>query len=315
MIEAAFHVAEKLFGLRFVAREGLDLYHPDVRAFEVLDRDGRHVALFLADDFARPSKRSGAWMSAFRSQEKLAGDVRPIILNVLNVAKPGAGRKTLLSLDEARTLFHEFGHALHGMLSDVTFPRISGTSVPTDFVELPSQLYEHWVLQPQVLEKFARHHKTGKPMPETLRKRLEAARNFNQGFATVEYTSCALVDLALYAEPDLKALDVDEFEAKTLKDLGMPAEIVMRHRLPHFMHIMGGYSAGYYSYLWSEVMDADAFAAFEETGNIFDKKTAAKLKEFIYAAGNRRDPHEAYIAFRGRPPQIEGLLKKRGLAA
>lgn len=315
MIDAAFDCAHKLFGLTFKELPKSPKYHPDVRAWEVTAKDGTHAGVFLGDYFARPTKQSGAWMSHFRRQHMIGKGQTPVIVNVLNFTKGAEGEPTLLSFDDARTLFHEFGHGLHGLLSSVTYPSISGTSVSRDFVELPSQLYEHWLSTPQVLEKFARHYQTGKPMPEKLRKRLEAARNFNQGFATVEYTACALVDMALYAEQDLKALDVDAFESKTLAALGMPSEIVMRHRLPHFMHIMGGYSAGYYSYLWSEVMDADAFAAFEETGNVFDKKTAAKLKEFIYAAGNRRDPHEAYIAFRGRPPQIDGLLKKRGLAA
>jgi peptidyl-dipeptidase Dcp len=315
MIDAAFDCAHKLFGLSFKELPEAPKYHPDARAWEVTAKDGTHIGVFLGDYFARPTKQSGAWMSHFRRQHKIGKGQSPIIVNVLNFTKGGDGEPTLLSFDDARTLFHEFGHGLHGLLSCVTYPSIAGTSVSRDFVELPSQLYEHWLSTPQVLEKFARHYKTGKPMPEQLRKRLEAARNFNQGFATVEYTACALVDMALYAAQDLKTLDVDRFEAKTLAELGMPSEIVMRHRLPHFMHIMGGYSAGYYSYLWSEVMDADAFAAFEEAGNIFDKKTAGRLKEFIYAAGNRRDPHEAYIAFRGRPPRIDGLLKKRGLAA
>ncbi len=315
MIAAAFDCAHKLFGLNFKELPKAPKYHPEVRAWEVTAKDGTHVGVFLGDYFARPTKQSGAWMSHFRHQHKIGKGQSPVIVNVLNFTKGAEGEPALLSFDDARTLFHEFGHGLHGLLSAVTYPSIAGTSVSRDFVELPSQLYEHWLSTPQVLEKFARHYKTGKPMPDNLRKRLEAARNFNQGFATVEYTACALVDMALYAAQDLRSLDVDAFEAQTLKELGMPAEIVMRHRLPHFMHIMGGYSAGYYSYLWSEVMDADAFAAFEETGNIFDKKTAAKLKEYIYSAGNRRDPHEAYIAFRGRPPQIDGLLKKRGLAA
>jgi peptidyl-dipeptidase Dcp len=315
MIAAAFDCAHKLFGLNFKELPKAPKYHPDVRAWEVTAKDGTHIGVFLGDYFARPAKRSGAWMSHFRHQHNIGKGQTPVIVNVLNFTKGADGEPTLLSFDDARTLFHEFGHGLHGLLSSVTYPSIAGTSVSRDFVELPSQLYEHWLSTPQVLEKFARHYKTGKPMPDNLRKRLEAARNFNQGFATVEYTACALVDMALYAAQDLTSLDVDEFEAKTLSELGMPAEIVMRHRLPHFMHIMGGYSAGYYSYLWSEVMDADAFAAFEEAGNIFDKKTAAKLKEFIYSAGNRRDPHEAYVAFRGRPPEIDGLLKKRGLAA
>ncbi len=315
MIGAAFDCATRLFGLRFKERKDLPRYHPEVRTWEVLDKTGAHVGIFMGDYFARPSKRSGAWMSAFRSQHKLAKGQSPIIVNVLNFAKGADGEAVLLSFDDARTLFHEFGHALHGLLSNVTYPSISGTAVSRDFVELPSQLYEHWLSTPEVLEKHALHYKTGKPMPKALRQRLAAARNFNQGFATVEYTSSALVDMALYSAEGTPIGDVERFERETLSDIGMPDEIVMRHRLPHFMHIMSGYAAGYYSYLWSEVMDADAFAAFEESGDVFHRPTAKKLYEFIYSAGNRRDPHAAYVAFRGRPPKIDGLLKKRGLAA
>ncbi|MGE0054661.1 MAG: M3 family metallopeptidase [Hyphomicrobium sp.] len=315
MIKAAFACAKRLFGLSFRELKDVPRYHPDVRVFEVKARDGSHVGIFMGDYFARPTKQSGAWMSNFRRQHGIGKGQSPIIVNVLNFTKGRVGEPALLSFDDARTLFHEFGHALHGLLSNVTYPSISGTSVSRDFVELPSQLYEHWLSTPQVLEEFATHYKTGKPMPAKLRKRMEAARNFNQGFATVEYTACAMVDMALYAEPAKHSIDIEKFEAETLAKLGMPREIAMRHRLPHFMHIMGGYSAGYYSYLWSEVMDADAFSAFEETGNVFDPKTANRLREFIYSAGNRRDPHQAYVAFRGRAPKIDGLLKKRGLAA
>jgi peptidyl-dipeptidase Dcp len=232
----------------------------------------------------------------------------------MNFAKSEEGQPSLLSLDDARTLFHEFGHGLHGLLSDVTYPSISGTSVTRDFVELPSQLYEHWLMVPEVLEKFALHHETGKPMPAKLLARIKKARNFNQGFSTIEYLASAFVDMELHAQEDEGEIDVDAFERGTLDRLGMPREIVMRHRIPHFLHIMGGYAAGYYSYLWSEVMDADAFAAFQETGNPFDAATAKKLHKYIYSGGNQRDPLEAYVAFRGRPPEIAGLLKKRGLA-
>lgn len=315
VIGAAFTCATRLFGLRFKERKDLPRYHPEVRVWEVLDKAGTHVGIFMGDYFARPSKRSGAWMSAFRSQHKLAKGQSPIIVNVLNFAKGADGEPALLSFDDARTLFHEFGHALHGLLSDVTYPSISGTAVSRDFVELPSQLYEHWLSTTEVLEKHALHYKTGKAMPKALRDKLFAARNFNQGFATVEYTSSALVDMALYSAEGDPIGDIERFEEETLKGIGMPAEIVMRHRLPHFMHIMSGYAAGYYSYMWSEVMDADAFAAFEEAGDVFHRPTAKKLYEFIYSAGNRRDPHTAYVAFRGRPPKIDGLLKKRGLAA
>jgi peptidyl-dipeptidase Dcp len=315
MIDAAFDCANRLFGLQFREIEGFTGYHPDVRAWEVLDKSGAHAGLFIGDYFARASKRSGAWMSGFRTQHKLGKGQKPIIVNVLNFAKGADGEPSLLSFDDARTLFHEFGHGLHGLLSNVTYPSIAGTSVSTDFVELPSQLYEHWLSTPEVLGKYAVHTKTGKPMPASLHNRLKAARNFNQGFATVEYTASALVDMALYQANAADIADIEKFETETLARIGMPREIVMRHRLPHFMHIIGGYGAGYYSYLWSEVMDADAFAAFEEAGDVFDPATARKLKEFIYSAGNRRDPHDAYVAFRGRPPKIDGLLKKRGLAA
>jgi peptidyl-dipeptidase Dcp len=233
----------------------------------------------------------------------------------MNFAKAGPGEATLLSIDDARTLFHEFGHALHGLLSSVTYPTLSGTNVERDFVELPSQLYEHWLLQPQVLRRFARHYRTGKPISSAVVKRLQAARNFNQGFQTVEYLAAAIVDLELHVRKDRKRLDVDSFETDVLASLGMPEEIVMRHRIPHFQHIIGGYAAGYYSYLWSEVMDADAFQAFEDAGDVFDRKTARRLYETIYSAGGQRAPGEAYKAFRGRPPTTKALLAKRGLAA
>ncbi len=314
IIVAAFDCANRLFGLSFTALDDLPRYHSDVRAWEVTNRRGEHVGLFLGDYFARPSKRSGAWMSSFRGQHKLGKGSRPIIVNVMNFAKGAEGEPALLSFDDARTLFHEFGHGLHGLLSDVTYPSLWGTSVSRDFVELPSQLYEHWLAQPDVLTRFARHYKTGKPMPARLLKKLKAARNFNQGFATVEFTASALADMKLYAATPPPA-DVDKFEAEVLGDIEMPAEIVMRHRLPHFMHIVSGYAAGYYSYMWSEVMDADAFAAFEEAGDIFDRKTADRLKRYIYSAGNMRDPEAAYVKFRGRPPAVEGLLKNRGFVS
>jgi peptidyl-dipeptidase Dcp len=312
VIAAAFACASRLFGLKFVERDDVPVYHPDVRVWEVRDKKGGHVGLFLGDYFARASKRSGAWMSNFRAQHKLGKGSRPIITNVMNFAQGTEGEPTLLSFDDARTLFHEFGHALHGLLSDVTYPSLWGTSVSRDFVELPSQLYEHWLMQPAVLAEFALHCKTGKPMPAKLLKRLKAARNFNQGFHTVEYTASALADMKLYSAPAEARGDIVAFEKAVLDDISMPAEIVMRHRLPHFMHIVSGYAAGYYSYMWSEVMDADAFAAFEEAGDIFDARIAGRLKRHIYAAGNRVDPHAAYVAFRGRPPATESLLKKRG---
>jgi peptidyl-dipeptidase Dcp len=315
MIDAQFETARRLFGLTFTPAD-VPLYHPDARAWEVKDAEGRHIGLFIGDYFARGSKHSGAWMTLLRDQEKLTGNVRPIILNVCNFSKPAAGEPALLSLDDARTLFHEFGHGLHGLMSNVTYPLLAGTSVPSDFVELPSQLYEHWLEVPEILQKYALHARTGKPMPKALLDRLLATRTFNQGFAIVEYTSSALVDLDLHAVPEPGVLDIDVFERKTLDAIKMPGEIVMRHRLPHFQHLFcgGGYAAAYYSYLWSEVLDADAFEAFAETGNAFDPETAKRLRDFIYTAGNLRDPSEAYIAFRGRLPAVDALLKKRGIA-
>ena len=314
IIEAAFHTAGRLFGVGFKPRPDVPVYHPDVRAFEVTDRDGRHVGLFLGDYFARPSKRSGAWMSKYRGQRRFGSERRAIIVNVMSFAKGASGQPTLLSLDDARTLFHEFGHALHGLLSDVTYGSLAGTSVSRDFVELPSQLYEHWLLTPEILGRFARHHQTGAPMPSELVERIRAARTFNQGFATVEYLASALVDMEFHQLSSADGIDPAALEAATLQRLGMPAGIVMRHRTPHFQHVFsGGYTAGYYSYLWSEVLDADAFQAFEEAGDVFAAGVADKLKRYVYAAGNLRDPAEAYTAFRGRLPTIEGLLKKRGL--
>ncbi|HEX8416664.1 MAG TPA: M3 family metallopeptidase, partial [Methylobacterium sp.] len=286
VIAASFDTASRLFGLRFEELADFPRYHPDVRAWAVRDADGSEIGLFLGDYFARASKRSGAWMSAFRSQERLAGDIKPIIVNVMNFARAPDGEVTLLSFDDARTLFHEFGHALHGLLSDVTYPLLAGTAVSGDFVELPSQLYEHWFEQPEMLRTHARHHRTGEPMPEDLLKRLLAARTFNQGFSTVEYTASAIVDMTLHlSNGGEEGLDVAAFEADALERIAMPAEIAMRHRSPHFAHIFSGdgYAAGYYSYLWSEVLDADAFDAFREAGDIFDRDTARKLHDFIYA--------------------------------
>jgi peptidyl-dipeptidase Dcp len=315
MIEAAFFTAEKLFGVSFKERSDVPAYHPDVRAWEVTGANGEPVGLFLGDYFGRTSKRSGAWMSNFRSQEKLAGNIRPIIVNVMNFSKAGDGSSTLLSFDDARTLFHEFGHALHGLLSDVTYRMISGTNVATDFVEFPSQLFEHWLEEPELLRRFARHEKTGEPMPEAMLKRLLEARTFNQGFATVEYTACALVDLDLHLSGDVDDLDISDFEQRSLEKLGMPEAIVMRHRPTHFAHLFTGdhYAAGYYSYMWSEVLDADGFAAFKEAGDIFDAETAKRLKDFVYSAGYLREPADAYRAFRGRMPDPAALMKKRGL--
>jgi peptidyl-dipeptidase Dcp len=316
MIAAVFYTAEQLFGLAFEARPDIALYHPDARAWAVRDKAGRAIGLFIGDYFARASKHGGAWMGAYRDQEKLDGEILPIIVNVLNFVKPPPSEACLLSFDDARTLFHEFGHALHGLLSDVTFPSLAGTNVASDFVEFPSQLYEHWFEQREVLRRFARHHQTGAPMPDELIEKLIAARQFNQGFLTVEYAASALVDLALHSDPAGADLDIVAFERDTLARLGMPEAIAMRHRLTHFTHVFAGdgYASGYYSYLWSEVLDADGFAAFAEAGDIFAPEVAERLKQHVYAAGNRVDPETAYAAFRGRPASPEPLLKKRGLA-
>jgi peptidyl-dipeptidase Dcp len=286
IIEAAFYTANRLFGLTFVARPDITGWHPDVRVHEVRGPDGGHRGVFFGDYFARPSKRSGAWMTTLREQEKLSGDIRPLVVNVMNFNKGGEGAPTLLSFDDARTLFHEFGHALHALLSDVTYPLVSCTNVLTDWVELPSQLYEHWLERPEILSRFAVHYRTGTPMPDDLMRRLLAARTFNQGFATVEYVACALVDLAIHEQGGAD-FDVTKAESSALARIGMPDEIVMRHRPPHFAHIFAGshYASGYYSYMWSEVLDADAFAAFEETGDIFDPPTARALHDHVYAAG------------------------------
>lgn len=314
VIEACFDVANRLFGVSFVERKGIPAWHPDVRAFEVKNADGSHRALFLADYFARPSKRSGAWMSSLQSGYRLGKGSSPIIYNIMNFAKPAEGEPALLSLDEAKTLFHEFGHALHGMLTDVTWPSVSGTSVSRDFVELPSQLYEHWLTVPEVLEKHALHYKTGEAMPKALLDKMLAARTFGAGFNTVEFTSSALVDMAYHARAEAPENPLG-FEAETLKALHMPDAIVMRHRTPHFQHVFSGegYSAGYYSYMWSEVLDADAFAAFEETGNAFDPAMAERLRKYIYSAGGSADPEELYTAFRGKMPTPDAMMEKRGL--
>ncbi|MEM1007042.1 MAG: M3 family metallopeptidase, partial [Pseudomonadota bacterium] len=308
MIDAAFACANRLFGLNFAPLD-IPLYHPDCRAWEVT-RNGRHVAVFIGDYFARGSKRSGAWCSAMRSQAKFPDTQTPIVINVCNFAK---GDPALLSYDDARTLFHEFGHALHQMLSDVTYESISGTSVARDFVELPSQLYEHWLEVPEVLAEFATHAQTGDPMPNEMLEKVLKAANFDQGFQTVEYVASALVDLAFHDGP--APADPMAKQAEVLQGLGMPRAIGMRHATPHFAHVFAGdgYSAGYYSYMWSEVMDADAFAAFEEAGGAFDPDRAKALEDNILSTGGSREAEDLYLAFRGRLPGVEALLKGRGL--
>ena len=313
MVQAAFDTARRLFGVTFTERMDLPIYHPDVRVWEVRDTAGDHVGIFLHDNFARPGKRSGAWSSRYRDQETLDGAVAPIVVNNNNFAK---AEPTLLSFDDAKTLFHEFGHGLHALLSRVRYRSQSGTAVRQDFVEFPSQIFEHWMSAPETLRGYARHYETGKPIPEELLRRLPAARTFNQGFATVEYTGSALLDLEFHREPAPQTLDIARFEREFLDRVGMPREIGLRHRPAHFQHLFagGGYAAGYYAYLWAEVLEADGFAAFTESGNVFDPVLAARLKE-IYSAGDLRDPMELYRAFRGREPTIDALLEQRGLTA
>jgi len=311
MIAAAFDCANRLFGVSFHPLD-VPLYHPDARAWEVR-KDGHHQAVFIGDYFARPSKRSGAWCSRFRSQSRLDGDVGSITVNVCNFAKATDGQPNLLTFDDARTLFHEFGHALHSMLSDVTYPMISGTSVARDFVELPSQLFEHWLTVPEVLEKYATHAQTGASIPADLLDRLLGAQNFDQGFSTVEYTASALVDLEFHAGP--VPVDPMKRQAEILANLGMPHAIRMRHATPNFAHVFSGdgYSSGYYSYMWSEVMDEDAFQAFEETSDPFNPDIAAQLLKNIYAAGGTKEADALYLGFRGKLPGVDALLRGRGL--
>jgi peptidyl-dipeptidase Dcp len=313
IVQAAFDTAGRLFGLRFIERRDCPVYHPDVRAYEVRDAADRPIGLFLHDNFARPGKHSGAWMSSYREQQSLDGEVLPIVVNNNNFSK---GDPTLLSFDDARTLFHEFGHGLHGLLSRVRYPSQSGTAVRRDFVEFPSQVFEHWFEVPDTLRRYARHYQTGEPLPEALLQRLLAARTFNQGFATVEYAACAMLDLNLHARAERDAFDIDAFEREFAAKVGLPPEIGLRHRPAHFGHLFagGGYAAGYYAYLWAEVLDADGFAAFAERGDPFAPDLAERLAA-IYSAGDTADPMELYRAFRGRDPEVAPLLKKRGLAA
>ncbi|HET7731724.1 MAG TPA: M3 family metallopeptidase [Usitatibacter sp.] len=313
--EAMFWVAGELLGLRFEPRGDLPVYHPDVRAWEVKDEAGRHAGLFYFDAYARRGKRSGAWMNAYRPQERFDGEVTPIVSNNSNFVKAGPGEPVLISWHDAITLFHEFGHALHGLSSSVTYPSLAGTAVDRDYVEFPSQLMEHWLPTRPVLERFARHCRTGEAMPAALVDKLERARRFNQGFDTVEYLASALVDMRLHlADPE--AFDPVEFERETLRSLGMPPQVAMRHRLPHFGHLFNGdgYSAGYYSYLWADTLTADAYEAFTEAKGAYDKAVARRLRDHVLSRGNTVDPDEAYRAFRGREPRIEALMRKRGFA-
>jgi len=314
MVQAAFDCANRLFGLRFTPRQDVATYHPDVRAYEVSEADGRVIGLFLQDNFARAGKRSGAWMSALHWQHRNGFDARPVVLNNNNFARGDGQGPTLLSLDDVRTLFHEFGHGLHGLLSDVRYERLSGTQVLRDFVELPSQLFEHWIDEPEVLRRHARHHKTGEPIPDLLVERVRAARRFGQAYESVRYTASALVDMAAHAQTQ-PIDDIVAFEQRVLAERGAPAVAGLNHRLPHFQHLFAGsgYAAGYYVYLWAEVLDADAYDAFVDAGDPFDPQVAERARRWIYSSGNSVEPAAAYEAFRGRGPQIEPMLRERGL--
>ena len=315
MVRAMFDCAERLYGLRFVEQPQVAGYHPDVKVHEVRGEDGGLRGVFIQDNFARPTKRSGAWMNALRWQARNGIDALPIILNNNNFAKGAPGEPTLLSFDDVRTLFHEFGHGLHGLLSDVEFERLSGTQVLRDFVELPSQLMEHWMAEPAVLKQHARHHRTGEPLPDALLARLKAAATFNQGYETVRYCASALVDLAIHAREEAEAPDPVAFERETLERLGLPPAVGMNHRLTHFQHLFSGsyYASGYYVYLWAEVLDCDAFEAFVEAGDPFDRSVARSLLDNILSVGNSREPGATYRAFRGRDARVEPMLKGRGL--
>ena len=318
MTAAMFDAAGRLYGISFKEVKGIPLYHPDARLYEVLDATSKAiVGIFIADSFARPTKRGGAWMSDFRGQSRnrQSGLPYPVVINSNNFAKAPEGKPTLLSLDDVRTLFHEFGHGLHGLLSDVTYNRLSGTNVLQDFVELPSQINEHWALTPEILKRHAIHAQTGKPISDELIALIKKTEHFNQGFLTVAYTSCALIDMALHQHPDPARLGLAAFEAAECKRLGVPDAVGMRHRLPHFRHLFAdnSYAAGYYVYMWAEVLDADGFEAFEATGDVFNHELAARFKRYVLSAGNTIDPAEAYRAFRGRDPDVKALLRGRGL--
>jgi len=315
--EGIFWVAGELFNFNFTPVTSVPVVHPDVRVWEVTDKTTkRHIGLWYFDPYARAGKRSGAWMNAYRSQERIDGEITTIVSNNANFVKGKPGEPLLISWDDAQTMFHEFGHALHGLNSNVTYPSLSGTAVARDYVEFPSQLLEHWLSTPEVLQRFAVHYQTGKPIPQNLVDRIARAKTFNEGFITVEYLSAAIVDMKMHLAGADK-IDPDAFEKKTLAELGMPDEIVMRHRTPQFLHVFAGdgYSAGYYSYLWADVLTADAYGAFVEGGGPYDHKVAERLRKYIFSVGNTIDPAVAYRNFRGRDPRVEALMKKRGFSA
>jgi peptidyl-dipeptidase Dcp len=312
--EAMFWMAGEIFNFSFSPTSGIPVFHPDVSVYEVKDKTtGKHIGLWYFDPYARDGKRSGAWMNEYRQQSRVDGNVTVIVSNNSNFVKGKPGEPVLISWDDAETMFHEFGHALHGLSSSVTYPSLSGPNVARDYVEFPSQILEHWVSTPEVLNKFALHYQTGKPIPADLVAKIKKSDKFNQGFATVEYLSSALVDMKMHLAGDV-TIDPDKFERETLDALGMPKELVMRHRTPQFGHVFAsdGYSAGYYSYLWSDVLTADAYGAFTEAGGPYDKKVGARLKKYIFSVGNTVDPAQAYRNFRGRDPNVDALMIKRG---
>ncbi|MBM4343218.1 MAG: M3 family metallopeptidase [Deltaproteobacteria bacterium] len=314
MVQAAFACAQRLFGVSFTEVAGAELYHPDARLFEV-HRGGARMGHFISDNFARPTKRGGAWMNEYRYQSVAGGRVLPLVGNHNNFNKPDAGQPALLSLDDVRTLFHEFGHGLHGLLSQSNYQRLACTRVLKDFVELPSQLFEHWAIEPAVLAEHALHAQTGEPMPAALLERVLAARKFGQGLETVEYTLSAYLDMGLHTRTDGGTLDIAAFERQLMADLGVPDGIFGRHRPAHFLHLFSGpdYAAGYYVYMWAELLEADAFEAFTEAGDPFDPVVAERLHRHVYSAGNRHAPGAAFRAFRGRDPDPGAMLRKRGL--
>ncbi len=312
VMEGMFYVANRLYGLTFTKKDDIPIYHPDVNTFEVT-RDGKHVGILLIDNYPRPSKRGGAWCGTFRSQRRdIKGKmIYPVVTMVTNSTLPSDDKPSLLTALEAETLFHEFGHALNNLLSNITYP---GSSLPRDFVELPSQIMEHWVLEPEVLKVYAKHYLTGEIIPQEIVDKLDKASKFNMGFITVEYLAASLLDMEYHALTEPADLDIREFENKAMEKYGLMPEIKPRYRSTYFNHIWGGgYSAGYYSYIWCEVLDADAFRAFRETGDIFSREVASKFEKEILSRGGTRDPLEMYIAFRGKEPGIEALLENRGL--
>ena len=312
--DGVFAVANKLYGIQFVEITDIPKYHEDVKVFEVKEADGSHIGILYTDYFPRASKRGGAWMNSFRKQSRQEGkEITPVICNVCNFSKPTGDKPALLSFEEVTTLFHEFGHALHGLLSNSTYEKLSGTSVPRDFVELPSQIMENWASEPEVLKMYAKHYETGEVIPQELIDKLKNASHFNQGFATVEYLAASFLDMDWHTLTEAKEYDALEFETNSLDKIGLIPEIVVRYRSPYFNHIFsGGYSSGYYSYIWAEVLDADAFEAFKET-SLFDKKTAQAFRKNILEAGGTENPMTLYKRFRGAEPKVEPLLKRRGL--